>query len=135
MRPEIGYDFANGLRTTLRQDPNIIMVGEIGDAETAGLAVQAALTGHLVLSTIHTNNSVGIVPRLLDMGVEPYLIPPVLILGMAQRLVKTLCKGSGKKVPVTGSMEVMMKDQFKDLPAEFQKAIPPLTEVYLKNPT
>jgi type IV pilus assembly protein PilB len=135
VRPEIGYTFATGLRTTLRQDPNIIMVGEIRDAETANLAVQAALTGHLVLSTIHTNNAVGIIPRLLDMGVEPYLIPPVLILGMAQRLVKTLCKGGGKKVPVQGSMEVMMKDEFKDLPPEYQKDIPPLTEVYLKNPT
>ncbi len=135
VRPEIGYTFATGLRTTLRQDPNIIMVGEIRDAETANLAVQAALTGHLVLSTIHTNNAVGIIPRLLDMGVEPYLIPPVLILGMAQRLVKTLCKGGGKKVPVTGSMQVMMQDEFKDLPPEYQKDIPPLTEVYLKNPT
>jgi type IV pilus assembly protein PilB len=135
VRPEIGYTFATGLRTTLRQDPNIIMVGEIRDAETANLAVQAALTGHLVLSTIHTNNAVGIIPRLLDMGVEPYLIPPVLILGMAQRLVKTLCKGGGKKVPVTGSMEVMLQNEFKDVPPEYQKDIPPLTEVYLKNPT
>jgi type IV pilus assembly protein PilB len=135
VRPEIGYTFATGLRTTLRQDPNIIMVGEIRDAETANLAVQAALTGHLVLSTIHTNNAVGIIPRLLDMGVEPYLIPPVLILGMAQRLVKTLCKGGGKKVPVEGSMQVMMQNEFKDLPDQFQKDIPPLTEVYLKNPT
>ena len=135
VRPEIGYTFATGLRTTLRQDPNIIMVGEIRDAETANLAVQAALTGHLVLSTIHTNNAVGIIPRLLDMGVEPYLIPPVLILGMAQRLVKTLCKGGGKKVPVTGSMEVMMQDEFKDLAPEYQKDIPSLHEVYLKNPS
>ena len=130
VRPEIGYTFANGLRTTLRQDPNIIMVGEIRDAETANLAVQAALTGHLVLSTIHTNNSVGIIPRLLDMGVEPYLIPPVLILGMAQRLVKTLCPGGGKKTPVEGSMKEMMEKQFDDLPKEFHKDIPPLNEVY-----
>jgi type IV pilus assembly protein PilB len=135
MRPEIGYDFANGLRTTLRQDPNIIMVGEIRDAETANLAVQAALTGHLVLSTIHTNNAIGIIPRLLDMGVEPYLIPPVLILGMAQRLVKTLCKGGGKKIKVESSMEAMLTDQFKDLPAEYKKDVPAITEVYLKDPT
>jgi type II secretory ATPase GspE/PulE/Tfp pilus assembly ATPase PilB-like protein len=73
VRPEIGYTFANGLRTTLRQDPNIIMVGEIRDSETANLAVQAALTGHLVLSTIHTNNSVGIVPRLLTWVSSPTL--------------------------------------------------------------
>jgi type IV pilus assembly protein PilB len=134
VRPEIGYTFANGLRTTLRQDPNIIMVGEIRDAETANLAVQAALTGHLVLSTIHTNNSIGILPRLLDMGVEPYLIPPVLILGMAQRLVKTLCPGGGKKVPVEGSMKEMLSKQFTDLPAEFKKEIPAMDEVYRIDP-
>ena len=135
VRPEIGYTFANGLRTTLRQDPNIIMVGEIRDAETANLAVQAALTGHLVLSTIHTNNSIGIVPRLLDMGVEPYLIPPVLILGMAQRLVRTLCPGGGKRIKVEGSMKVMLDKQFDDLPPEYHKDLPELNEVYIKNPT
>jgi type IV pilus assembly protein PilB len=130
VRPEIGYTFANGLRTTLRQDPNIIMVGEIRDAETANLAVQAALTGHLVLSTIHTNNSVGIVPRLLDMGVEPYLIPPVLILGMAQRLVKTLCPQGGKKTKVDSSMKEMLDKEFADLPEQYRKEIPSLDEVY-----
>ncbi len=135
VRPEIGYTFANGLRTTLRQDPNIIMVGEIRDAETANLAVQAALTGHLVLSTIHTNNAVGIVPRLLDMGVEPYLIPPVLILGMAQRLVKTLCPGGGKKMKVDASMKKMFEDEFADLPAEYKKDLPSLDEVYRLNPS
>ena len=130
VRPEIGYTFANGLRTTLRQDPNVIMVGEIRDSETANLAVQAALTGHLVLSTIHTNNAIGIVPRLLDMGVEPYLIPPVLILGMAQRLVKTLCPGGGKKTPVDDSMREILDAEFADLPAEYKKEIPKLGEVY-----
>jgi type IV pilus assembly protein PilB len=135
VRPEIGYTFANGLRTTLRQDPNIIMVGEIRDAETADLAVQAALTGHLVLSTIHTNNAIGIVPRLLDMGIEPYLIPPVLILGMAQRLVKTLCPGGGKKAKVEESVSAMLKEEFKDLPKEYADEIPSLDEVYLRDPT
>lgn len=135
VRPEIGYTFANGLRTTLRQDPNIIMVGEIRDAETAELAVQAALTGHLVLSTIHTNNAIGIVPRLLDMGVEPYLIPPVLVLGMAQRLTRTLCPGGGKKVKVDESTKKMFSDEFKDLPPEYAKDIPPLNEVYRLDPT
>ncbi|MDQ5955186.1 MAG: type pilus assembly protein PilB [Patescibacteria group bacterium] len=135
VRPEIGYTFANGLRTTLRQDPNVIMVGEIRDSETANLAVQAALTGHLVLSTIHTNNSIGIVPRLLDMGVEPYLIPPVLILGMAQRLVKTLAPGGGKKVPVDNSTKAMFEQEFKDLPAEFRKDLPSLAEVHMPLPT
>ncbi len=135
VRPEIGYTFANGLRTTLRQDPNIIMVGEIRDSETANLAVQAALTGHLVLSTIHTNNAIGIVPRLLDMGVEPYLIPPVLILGMAQRLVKTLCPGGGKKVAVEASMAEMLEKEFADLPSEYAKKVPSLKEVYRLEPT
>ncbi|MEI6864154.1 MAG: GspE/PulE family protein [Candidatus Adlerbacteria bacterium] len=130
IRPEIGYTFATGLRTTLRQDPNIIMVGEIRDAETANLAVQAALTGHLVLSTIHTNNSIGIIPRLLDMGVEPYLIPPVLILGMAQRLVRTLCKGGGKQVVAEESMQEMFTKEFEDLPEEFRKNLPPLDTVH-----
>ena len=88
VRPEIGYTFASGLRSILRQDPDIIMVGEIRDKETAQLAIQAALTGHLVLSTLHTNNAIGVVPRLVDMGVDPYLIAPTLILSMAQRLVR-----------------------------------------------
>ena len=135
VRPEIGYSFANGLRTTLRQDPNIIMVGEIRDSETANLAVQAALTGHLVLSTIHTNNAIGIVPRLLDMGVEPYLIPPVLILGVAQRLVRTLCPGGGKRVKADESVSKMIDDEFTDLPEEFKKDIPDLHEFYRLNPT
>ena len=90
-RPEIGYTFANGLRTALRQDPDIIMVGEIRDKETADLAIQAALTGHLVLSTIHTNSAIGVIPRLIDMGIDPYLIAPTLILSVAQRLVTSSC--------------------------------------------
>ncbi len=135
MRPEIGYTFATGLRTTLRQDPNIIMVGEIRDAETANLAVQAALTGHLVLSTIHTNNAIGIVPRLLDMGVEPYLIPPVLILGVAQRLVRTLCPGGGKRTKVEGSMKEIIEKDFADVPKEFRQDIPDFAEVYRMDPT
>lgn len=135
VRPEIGYSFANGLRTTLRQDPNIIMVGEIRDSETANLAVQAALTGHLVLSTIHTNSAIGIVPRLLDMGVEPYLIPPVLCLGVAQRLVRTLCPGGGKKVAPDSSMRKMLDEQFADVPAEYRKALPNFDNIYRLDPT
>ncbi len=135
VRPEIGYTFATGLRTTLRQDPNIIMVGEIRDKETAELAVQAALTGHLVLSTIHTNDSIGIVPRLLDMGVDPYLIPPTLILGVAQRLVRTLCPSGGEKVPVEGSLKEMLNSQFADLPKQYRDEIPPLDHVYRLKPT
>lgn len=118
VRPEIGYTFANGLRTTLRQDPDIIMVGEIRDGETAKLAIQAALTGHLVLSTIHTNDAVGVVPRLIDMGVEPYLIPPVLILSMAQRLVRTLCPGTGKEVELSASDILNIEAELKTLPKQ-----------------
>lgn len=135
VRPEIGYTFATGLRTTLRQDPDVIMVGEIRDKETAQLAVQAALTGHLVLSTIHTNNAAGIVPRLLDMGVDPFLIPPTLILGIAQRLVRTVCPGGGKRVPVEGALAEMLSEQFKDLPEAFRKDMPSLKEITRLHPT
>jgi type IV pilus assembly protein PilB len=124
VRPEIGYTFANGLRTTLRQDPDVIMVGEIRDGETAKLAVQAALTGHLVLSTIHTNDAIGVVPRLIDMGVEPYLISPVLILSMAQRLVRTLSPGSGKAIPLSASERKSIETQLESLPAEYRFKIP-----------
>jgi len=124
VRADIGYTFANGLRTTLRQDPDIIMVGEIRDAETAKLAVQASLTGHLVLSTIHTNTSAGIIPRLIDMGVDPYLIPPTLILGIGQRLVRKICPESGKKRTLEGSLREMVTNQFADLPEEFKIEIP-----------
>ncbi len=124
MRPEIGYDFATGLRTTLRQDPDIIMVGEIRDAETAKLAIQAALTGHLVLSTIHTNNSAGIISRLIDMGVDPYLIAPTLVLGVAQRLVRRICPDTGIPLPVTESMHAMLDNEFKDVPIELKPQIP-----------
>ncbi len=90
VKPEIGMTFANGLRTLLRQDPDIIMVGEIRDRETAGLAVNAALTGHLVLSTIHTNSAAGAIPRLIDMGVEPFLLVSTVKTIIAQRLVRKL---------------------------------------------
>ncbi len=127
---DIGYTFANGLRTTLRQDPDVIMVGEIRDKETAQLAVQAALTGHLVLATIHTNNAVGVIPRLIDMGVDPYLIAPTLILTMAQRLVQTLYPGTGKAVAVDGSIKAMLDKEFQDLPAEYKSKLPKFESVY-----
>ncbi|KND52147.1 MAG: type IV pilus assembly protein PilB [Parcubacteria bacterium C7867-003] len=116
---DIGYTFATGLRTTLRQDPDVIMVGEIRDKETAQLAIQAALTGHLVLSTIHTNTATGVIPRLIDMGVDPYLIAPTLILAMAQRLTPAMCPGSGKPEKVEGSIKAMLDKQFSDLPQKF----------------
>lgn len=128
--PEIGYDFANGLRTTLRQDPDVIMVGEIRDKETAQLAVQAALTGHLVLSTIHTNTACGVVPRLIDMGVDPYLISPTLILTIAQRLASQICPGTGKPLIIEGSLKAMIDKQFADLPEPFRNEIPTEKEMF-----
>jgi type II secretion system protein E len=91
IRPEIGLTFASGLRHIVRQDPDIIMVGEIRDRETADIAIHAALTGHLVFSTVHTNDAPGAITRLLDMGIEPYLVASSLIGVLAQRLVRTLC--------------------------------------------
>lgn len=91
INPEVGLTFASGLRSILRQDPDAIMVGEIRDRETAELAVQAALTGHIVLSTLHTNDAIGAIPRLLDMGVEPFLLAASLNLILAQRLVRKVC--------------------------------------------
>ncbi len=135
VKPEIGYTFASGLRTTLRQDPDIIMVGEIRDKETAQLAVQAALTGHLVFSTLHTNTAAGAIPRLIDMGVDPYLIAPTLILTIGQRLVTQLCPGSGKPVPIEGSIKLLIERQFSDLPEEFKKDIPFADTVYEASPT
>ena len=96
VRPEIGFTFANGLRSLVRQDPDIIMVGEIRDKETASLAINAALTGHLVLSTLHTNSAAGAIPRLLDMGVEPFLLVSTLRVVIGQRLVRVLTPAKEK---------------------------------------
>lgn len=135
VRPEIGYTFASGLRSILRQDPDIIMVGEIRDKETAQLAIQAALTGHLVFSTIHTNTAIGVVPRLIDMGVDPYLIAPTLTLVMAQRLVRTLCPGTGKKIPVEGALKERLDKEFETLPEKFRSKIPQADFIYGIEPT
>lgn len=130
VRPEIKYTFANGLRSILRQDPDIIMVGEIRDSETAKLAVQAALTGHLVFSTLHTNNTAGVVPRLIDMGVEPYLIAATLVLAIAQRLVPTLCEESKEVVPLDGTVKVMVDKYLEDMPPPLREKIIFPNQVY-----
>lgn len=130
VQPEIGYTFANGLRSILRQDPDIVMVGEMRDRETAKLAIQAALTGHLVLSTLHTNNSIGVIPRLIDMGIEPYLIPPTLNLAVAQRLVPVLCEESKKPVAIEESIRLLVEKQFADLPEEYRHFVPSLETLY-----
>ncbi len=121
--PEIGYTFANGLRSILRQDPDVIMVGEIRDAETAQLAIQAALTGHIVLSTLHTNNAIGVVPRLIDMGIDPYLIAPTLTLCIAQRLVRTTFPASRHIADGQDALKEMAEKQFADLPADARAKI------------
>lgn len=121
--PEIGYTFANGLRSILRQDPNIIMVGEIRDKETAQLAIQAALTGHLVLSTIHTNSAIGIIPRLIDMGVDPYLIAPTLVMAMAQRLVRRVHPSARHEVPMDEITKEFIKKEFTDLDPKYVSAL------------
>ena len=130
MMPEIGYTFASGLRSILRQDPDIIMVGEIRDKETAQLAIQAALTGHLVLSTLHTNNAIGAIPRLVDMGVDPYLIAPTLICSIAQRLARMTHPSSRKLVPMDESIRKQIEEETKDLPLEYRKEINIGNEMY-----
>ncbi len=120
MRAQIGLTFSSGLRSIVRQDPDVIMVGEIRDAETAEISIQAALTGHLVFSTLHTNDAPGAVSRLLDMGVEDYLLASSLLGVMAQRLVRRLCEKC--RVPVRTGPEMI---------AQFQRAgVTPPPEIY-----
>lgn len=128
--PEIGYTFASGLRSILRQDPDVIMVGEIRDKETAELAIQAALTGHLVFSTLHTNSAVGAIPRLIDMGIDPYLIAPTLVLCMAQRLARKIYPESKKEYELDESTKIMIDKHFEDLPGEFKTKLNLKTTAY-----
>lgn len=124
VQADIGYTFAAGLRSILRQDPDVIMVGEIRDKETAGLAIQAALTGHMVFSTLHTNTAIGAIPRLIDMGVDPYLIAPTLILVLGQRLIKTISPTAKKEVPMDEATRALILKQFDDLNEEYKKDLP-----------
>src|SRR3989338_3154673 len=123
VRPEIGYDFAEGLRHILRQDPDVIMVGEIRDKETAQLAIHAALTGHLVLSTLHTNSAPGVIPRLIDMGVDPYLIAPTLVMAIGQRLVRTLCEDSKEEVQLEGKVKETILKELEAMPEAARRKI------------
>jgi len=118
VRPEIGYDFASGLRQILRQDPDVIMVGEIRDEETAGLAVHSALTGHIVLSTLHTNNAIGVIPRLIDMKVQPFLLPASLNLMVAQRLVSRICQECRTTQKAPDEIQEIIKKELEKLPKE-----------------
>ncbi len=114
--PETGYTFANGLRAILRQDPDVILIGEVRDKETAEIALQSALTGHIVFSTLHTNDSVGAVPRLLDLGVKPMTIGPALSLVIAQRLVRKLCPYCRKPLEVNVDFRQKVDKFLKQLP-------------------
>ena len=122
VKPEIGYTFASGLRSILRQDPDIVMVGEIRDTETAELAVHAALTGHVVLSTLHTNDSLGAIPRLIDMKVEPFLVASSLRAVVAQRLVRKICLDCREEVKMNESARKEIENVLSQIPEAEKKA-------------
>ncbi len=132
VHPEIGYDFASGLRQILRQDPDVIMVGEVRDNETAALAVHAALTGHIVLSTLHTNNALGVIPRLVDMKVEGFLLSASLNLMTAQRLLSMLCQNCKEADEAPADAQEIIKKEMMKLPDKVRKkvALEPPYKVY-----
>ncbi len=113
--PEKGYSFANGLRSIVRQDPDAILIGEIRDSETAEIAMNAALTGHLVFSTLHTNDASGTIPRLIDMGTKPQVIAPAINLAMAQRLVRKLCQECKKESSLTDEEQKRIKEELEKI--------------------
>ncbi len=115
VHPEIGYDFASGLRQIVRQDPDVIMVGEIRDTETAQLAIHAALTGQVVLSTLHTNNAVGVIPRLMDMGIERFLLPSTLNIIVSQRLIRRICEKCKIVGPASDEVNKIIKEELEKL--------------------
>lgn len=121
VNPGKGYDFANGLSSVMRQDPDIILVGEIRDGNTAGIAIQAALTGHLVFSTVHANGAAGAISRLLDLDVKPTSIGPALNLIMAQRLVRRLCSDCKKEKEIDTELQVKIKEFLNKLPERINK--------------
>ncbi len=121
VHPQIGFTFANGLRSIVRQDPNVIMIGEIRDYETADMAVHAALTGHIVLSTLHTNDAAGAIPRLIDMKIEPFLVNSSVNCVVAQRLCRRICENCKEALQIeTGEKDVAEKE-LKNLPPGAQQ--------------
>lgn len=126
VHPEIGYTFASGLRSILRQDPDVIMVGEIRDNETAELAIHAALTGHMVLSTLHTNDAIGAIPRFIDMHVEPFLLASTLNVVIAQRLVRKICEHCKEQVDLPERVVKISEEILQNMPAgTFPKDLDP----------
>ena len=134
VRPEIGYDFSQGLRSVVRQDPDIIMVGEIRDEESASLATHAALTGHIVLSTLHTNNAIGSISRLIDMKVKPFLVPATLNIAIGQRLAHTLCPYCKQKVRPVKEVENEIIRQLNDLPEKIKSYFEIPKEIFVYKP-
>ncbi|TSC75967.1 MAG: hypothetical protein G01um101430_137 [Parcubacteria group bacterium Gr01-1014_30] len=134
VRPEIGYEFATGLRHIVRQDPDVIMVGEIRDEETASLAIHAALTGHILLSTLHTNSAIGIIPRLVDIGIKPYLIPPTFSLGIAQRLVRVLCSKCKEKTVPKKDIKNLISKEIESLPQAVKQDLKLPKAIYIYEP-
>ena len=118
--PSKGYTFADGLKSILRQDPDIVMVGEIRDLETANVAINAALTGHLMISTIHTNSAAGAIPRFLDMGVEPFLLGSTLNLIIAQRLIRKVCEKCKEEYSVPEEALAKIKASIGKVKPEFR---------------
>lgn len=131
VRPEIGYEFATGLRHMVRQDPDILMVGEIRDEETASLAIHSALTGHIILSTIHTTNALGVIPRLIDMGIKPFLVSPTLSIAIAQRLIRKLCLDCRKKIKPTKEIRDFILKEIENLPEAIKKDIKTPKSLYI----
>ncbi len=122
VNPKAGYDFSNGLRSILRQDPDVILVGEIRDLETAQIAMHAALTGHLVFSTLHTNEAAGAIPRLIDLGVQPSVISPSINLIIAQRLVRKICPVCKQEVKINDLLAKKIKKFVSQLPERVDKS-------------
>jgi type IV pilus assembly protein PilB len=120
VRPEIGYTFATGLREILRQDPDVILVGEVRDEETAELVTHAALTGHIVFATLHTNTAVGAIPRLINMGVKSYFIPSTVILVIAQRLVRKLCPHCLEEKSISDEIFQEVKNNLSEAPDNYR---------------
>jgi len=126
--PEKGYDFASGLKSIMRQDPDVILVGEIRDLETAQIAIQAALTGHLVLTTLHTNDAAGTIARLISLGAEPANIGPALNLAVAQRLIRKVCSQCLKMKTASAQDLEKIKKGLKSLPEAIKKKLPSITK-------
>lgn len=134
IRPDIGYDFSQGLRSVVRQDPDIIMVGEIRDEESASLVTHAALTGHVVLSTLHTNNAVGAIPRLIDMKIKPFLLPATLNIVIGQRLGHRLCPYCKEKVRPNKEVEKMIMKEISQMPETTKSFFTAPNPIYIYKP-